>query len=368
MALLRWGLPAALALGLLAPLGCDEITRYRALSFFFDGVPPPPGVIVEKEPEPWEEGRTATRPIATRPTSGPAAETVASVHMPFQKRQCTECHSSLQSYQVAAEVESCRSCHPSYYTLKPDDWSHGPVAVGKCAMCHKGHKSEYPGLLTAPQPALCFNCHQASEVLSRPYHSQAQRKACSTCHDPHSAGNRHLLADSRTYLRRASREAVQSAPHAAWNKQECNRCHVPEHSNQLLPEVNKVCLSCHAKVQTPAPSSMPASTAVELTDVLAIEPIHEAVRQGQCTTCHTAHRSPRPHLERSTAEQMCFACHKLKEVQTDAHPRVNRVDCLLCHSGHHSPRKHLLREGVYPARARGSEAAASTAPATGVRP
>jgi predicted CXXCH cytochrome family protein len=323
--------------------GCDEVTKYRVLSFFFDGVPPPPGMVVANNAK-----QPGTGP-STGPASKPREEAVASIHAPFAGHQCMACHSSESSFQAATGVEACGKCHPSYYENKPDDWTHGPVAVGRCSMCHKGHKSQYPGLLVKPQPELCFGCHQSVQVLSRPYHAQAARVPCSQCHDPHSAGNRLLLADSRTYRRREFARKYLPSPHAAWNKQQCNNCHQSERSNLLRSDVNTVCLACHKDIQSPAATSAPSFS---MTALLVKVPLHDPVRRGQCISCHTPHRSTRPHLIKPIAEQVCYQCHNSKEIQNDAHPPVHRADCLLCHAGHSSPIKHLLKPGIEPAMPR----------------
>jgi predicted CXXCH cytochrome family protein len=360
---LRWAVPAVVLLGIALGTGCDEVTKYRVLSFFFDGVPPPPGMILANKT--GAGNQSATGP-ATNPASKPSEETVASIHAAYAGHQCTACHLSESSFQAATGVETCGKCHPSYYENKPDDWTHGPVAVGRCSMCHRPHKSPYPGLLVTPQPELCFGCHQSAEVLSRPYHAQAAKVPCSTCHDPHSAGNRLLLADSRTYRRRGLiSQKYLASPHAAWNKQQCNNCHLAEHSNQLRPDVNSVCLACHKNVQTPTATSAPS---IRITDLLVRVPMHDPVRRGECVSCHTPHRSTRPHLIKPIAEQVCYQCHNSKEIQTAAHPPVHRVDCLLCHTGHSSPIKHLLKPGIESAMPRTMGATSAPSATTRKRP
>ena len=361
---LRWVVPAMVLLSLALATGCDEVTKYRVLSFFFDGVPPPPGMVVANNTGTGGPGQPGTRP-ATNPASGPSQEAVASIHAPFVRHQCTECHLSETSFQAATGVETCPKCHPSYYENKPDDWTHGPAAIGRCSMCHKGHKSPYAGLLVKPQPELCFNCHQKAEVLSRPYHAQAAKIPCSTCHDPHSAGNRLLLADSRTYRRREISAKYLLSPHAAWNKEQCNNCHMAEHSNQLRPDVNNACMACHKGVQASRATSAPS---FPITELLVKVPVHDPVRRGQCVSCHTPHRSTRPHLIKPIAEQICYQCHNSKEIQTDAHPPVHRADCLLCHAGHSSPLKHLLKPGSEPARPRSMVATTIPSATTKGRP
>lgn len=312
------------------------MTRYRVLSFFFDGVPPPPGLeeapaegaagptVAELEPAAGEAGPP---PAATPPKPPP----IRSRHAPYSDQSCSSCHSAQRSYQLlAAGAELCGKCHAPYFEFESSDWAHGPVAVGQCSVCHVGHESEYPALQTAPQPDLCFRCHDAAAVMGRPYHAAAQTQRCSTCHDPHASGNALLLADSRTYRRRKYAAGGGRSPHTVWDRKDCARCHVPERANKLVDDVNEVCLSCHDAVRRAPPG----------------QKLHGAVQQGECTLCHTPHGSPLPHLIRPKGEAICYECHDPEEIRTRDHPRVYRANCLLCHAGHSSERAHLLRPGI----------------------
>ena len=74
-------------------------------------------------------------------------------------------------------------------------------------------------------------------------------------------GNRLLLADAHTYQRRQAHAQALASPHSQWAKQQCTVCHLAERSNQLLPNIDKVCVSCHQNVRYPVP---PASAPVRL--------------------------------------------------------------------------------------------------------
>jgi len=322
--------------GSLLLIGCNEGTRYRVLSFFFDGVPPPPGVTVPKTIiGPWgvelgpddPRAQKYLRSAASRPAGLQTSQPVWFQHTPYRKRRCEECHSEGSSYETIPAAKTCRKCHQPYRELQADDWAHGPVALGRCDLCHVvSHKSKHRGLLTKAVPELCLDCHDRTETLSRPYHAVASGQACSQCHDPHLAGNRLLLVDSTTYKRRARQAKIAPSKHAAWPKTTCVQCHVAEQSNRLVADVDRVCLTCHEKVRRPSEGP----------------PLHEAVREGKCLTCHAPHRSTRPHLVRAVGEKMCVGCHKPEQMRVEAHPPMQRADCLLCHTGHSSPDGRLL--------------------------
>ncbi|MCY2926687.1 MAG: cytochrome c3 family protein [Planctomycetota bacterium] len=376
---LCYALSLAVLAGLLALMGTglagcgDPQSRYKVLSFFFDGVPEPGA---PPRPRGVRRGLGAAGPedlVATsRPTSGPAGAAAAAeaplvYHAPFKDpRKCKFCHDPSKSFGAPA-ADTCRQCHKPHYDQQWDDWTHGPVALGQCSLCHTAHSSRYAGLLTAPMPDLCLGCHEAKRTLERPYHATATVQACTNWHDPPFAGNRQLLPDSAAYARRAGRGVVLPSKHNEWKKPDaCVRCHTAESSNQPVADVDKVCLSCHPKIQQPIPG----------------QKMHEAVAKGKCTACHTAHKSSRPSLIKPAAEKNCLGagCHDLAKIQTDKHPKISRGDCVFCHNGHSSPREHLLRvaplmiekfapmgasrPATVPASAPATAPAASSAPAT----
>ena len=320
----------------LLAVGCSQMTQYRVLSFFFDGVPPPPGVAPAK-PEtvtgPWgielpaeDQRAQAFLRATTRRAQERKKQERWVFHEPYRKHRCSGCHVQEASYQIKVLADTCRKCHSSHYELQADDWAHGPVALGQCALCHVPHRSKHTGLLTKKMPEVCFDCHDPAQTQEGPHHSMAGDRKCTDCHDPHLAGNRMLLVDSGSYARRTRRSRPLPSKHAAWDKKTCTNCHLPERSNQLVEQVDVQCVLCHEKVREQG----------------VAEPLHKPVQEGKCVDCHVAHRSSRPHLIRPTAEKTCLACHKLHEIEKDSHPAMRRADCLLCHKGHRSPQEHLL--------------------------
>ncbi len=315
----------------LIQFGCGgPEARYRTLSFFFDGVPRP------GEAEAIAAAAAEARQNAVAGGAGTGAQksdvgTPVYYHAAYLQRLCTGCHDPQTGYDTTqVTARTCRKCHEGYGEPVPGDWVHGPVVQDRCDMCHEPHKSEFAGLLKQAQPTLCFDCHDSEFVRTDPYHAKLEAPRCSDCHDPHAAGNRLLLADSRTYARRkAGPDAVKSR-HPDHARADCAKCHSVEQSNVLVERIDAQCLSCHAKVLDPPPGQV----------------LHQAVKDGNCTACHSAHQSVRPALLHPTAEQMCLPCHKPEKFLTERHPKVQRVDCTLCHRGHSSPQPTLLREGV----------------------
>jgi predicted CXXCH cytochrome family protein len=319
---------AMLALTALASccyLGCSPDTRYRVLSFFFDGVPRPGD---EKAGSSGAEGKPGQEGAPPASPAGPLRP--VSDHAPWRNRECFACHeseSSLVAFSTGPGL--CSKCHAEYVRPNLMDWVHGPVALGQCKLCHLPHKSDYPWLLTAPELDLCRRCHNDPDLMDWPFHKAGAGKSCTACHDPHMAGNRLLLVDSGSYRRRHI-ERTASVEHPPWKDRKCTVCHIPEQSNAVVAGIDDVCVTCHAKVL----------------DVPAQQKLHKAVGEHKCTTCHTPHRSPLAYLVRPTAERMCMACHKPEDVRKPGHPAVERADCLLCHKGHVSERPYLLKSGI----------------------
>lgn len=191
---------------------------------------------------------------------------------------------------------------------------------------------------------------------------------CTRCHDPHAAGNRLLLADSRSYKLRRRTAAQAVSAHVAWTDDDCGKCHLRDKSNVLAQDIDAVCIDCHDSVdadiraaqaqagrdtqdtwtemRTEAQTSTPPTAGHSPASGASRPRLHEALLEGGCTTCHTPHQSMLDHLIKPAGEALCFRCHKPEEVQTPEHPIVHRVDCLSCHTGHHVERPHMLKPGI----------------------
>lgn len=327
-------------------LGCDPKTKYKVLTFFFDGVPPLPGMpgygmepiigpdgLVIDFDDPRAQAFLARDRARQAKAEDNAGEVISFSHPPYTTRKCMACHDKNKSFS-AVTTETCQSCHKAYYDTQWNDWVHGPVALGKCSMCHLPHTSKYRGLLNKSARDLCFSCHNEARTLARPHHVEAAFKPCSTCHDPHFTGNRHLLVDAFSYQRRKRAHKIAAKGHAEWKKKVCSKCHDVNRSNAVLPSAEKTCVTCHDKVLHP----------------IAGGKVHEPVLKGRCLSCHTAHASTLPHLVRPKAEGNCIECHKTEKLSKLKHSRFYRVECLLCHTGHSSPKRPLLRIPAPPPR------------------
>lgn len=181
----RSSILSAVGLGVVIGWGCAAGTRDRLEQFFFE-VPvenDDAAVVAEKpQSESWE-----------RPTATPPEPKYVSVHPPYAKRACTNCHdSSGHVKEPASLAQACGSCHTRYFG---DEVGHAPVADGECDTCHQLHRSEQPALLRQTLLQTCVDCHDAPSELSQPAHAGEQARRCTQCHDPHFGVGKLLKAE-----------------------------------------------------------------------------------------------------------------------------------------------------------------------------
>ncbi|MCX5690010.1 MAG: hypothetical protein NTV94_09560 [Planctomycetota bacterium] len=154
--------------------GCTVTTsNYKTLSRFFDGVPDPNAV------------------VAADGSGGPAQMPNLSIHEPYSKEACSECHNT--GVRLSRESSSlCLKCHEK--VPGEHQQMHGPVAAGACLWCHSPHESPYKHLLREADPKVCTQCHTPSllDASRVPAHGEATR-SCLECHFGHGGPERYQL-------------------------------------------------------------------------------------------------------------------------------------------------------------------------------
>lgn len=171
-----WTVVAWIAVGALLSIGCTATSRYKVLSFFFDGVPPP---------------------AAEAPEGTPAAANVIQArqvryreHGPYAARLCNACHDPAAfNALVMPREQLCFKCHEFRMDKK---YIHGPLASGGCTACHDPHSSQYRYLLVSESDSFCFYCHDRQTVARIGAHAGTQ-ELCTTCHDAHMSDKKYLL-------------------------------------------------------------------------------------------------------------------------------------------------------------------------------
>lgn len=182
-------------LALLGVTACSETTRYRVLSFLFDGVPDPEAV----PPPPGYPALGPGGQLISDLPSGSGERTVVRKpsfpHAPYRDNECNACHNLMSGLLARTPQEGlCQACHPD----TPGDtvFLHGPVAVADCFSCHLPHAAFYPKLLTHEPTELCFQCHPSEDLTTGPHHETVPGQACLECHDAHGGSDRFFLKRS----------------------------------------------------------------------------------------------------------------------------------------------------------------------------
>jgi predicted CXXCH cytochrome family protein len=155
----------------LLAVGCRLETRYRVLTFFFEGVPPPgaPRAAVER---PEGESGLLANPV--------------SFHAAFREGNCEDCHIDRKRFLRTPIPQLCWECHDQPTESAP--WDHAPARVGDCMTCHSGHETMTPALLIAQGPSLCYSCHRDTYIQGLPDHEGVSLDTCRTCHPAHEGG------------------------------------------------------------------------------------------------------------------------------------------------------------------------------------
>lgn len=262
-----------------------------------------------------------------------AAEIKGIVHQPAV-RDCLKCHdphSSDNKNQLLKPASGeqkenlCLSCHTMGLNV-PEKGSRHAVLDSGCDTCHVTHKTgergkpEFDFHLTKAPPALCLDCHDATQAdLQKAHQNQPFATAnCIQCHDPHRSSAPKLLA---------------KFTHPPFADKNCELCHAPAKDGKVVlaqADAKTICVTCHdekakqiesAKVQHPGAA-------------------------GDCTDCHNPHASKQPGLPKTNAVEICLGCHTdiadLAKKQVHHQPAFVQ-GCATCHEPHGSEREKLLR-------------------------
>ncbi len=184
---------------LLAEPQCDEETKYRNLSFFFDGVPLPASMdTTRQQMEADSAGMFADVPSDTLIQKRTAPVIVNVIHPPYKEKKCALCHEGEGGQRLSqAQGILCATCHEQFQVMP--QYVHGPVAVGKCLVCHNPHITTRPRLLTRDNEEVCTFCHTTID-RTKEYHQYGEEGTlCYTCHSPHFSDDSpfFLLSDSK---------------------------------------------------------------------------------------------------------------------------------------------------------------------------
>lgn len=194
---------------------CSEHTRYKALTFFFTGVP-----------SSEDEKRTLERAHHEAITMKEGDTSLFSSHSYFTSKKCGRCHQTSFSQSFSGTAQNaiptvslrgegtannprlplkriCVSCHVNrsdIFASTNNLWLHAPVTKGNCIFCHFPHQSRYPSLLKDKTENLCLMCHSVGLIKLTQKHKEL--KDCLKCHTPHLGKDKFLLLKDYKEVRR----------------------------------------------------------------------------------------------------------------------------------------------------------------------
>ena len=266
--------------------GCASQGAYKIKSFFFDGVPNPSATVIDSTYIPSTELTATlsdTLKVETVQIAKKKEPIVGSIHPPYEKRECFECHDEKNRTKGKHPLQVlCFSCHDGFKTEYPV--THGPADSGNCTKCHDPHKTGEKKLLYSIKQDLCLQCHEKSDVSGNALHAEIGETSCIDCHNPHGGNN-------RTFLK----------------KEACLQCHTAITENKQY--------------------------------------LHGPVAAGECSTCHESHDSKKEKLLLNTGTALCFNCHNTTDVLTKPyHKKVSKQNCISCHDPHGSVDPLFLKQ------------------------
>lgn len=147
---------------------------------------------------------------------------------------CLQCHSpAVERGRVRADAEKkCAACHAdiqAQFALP----HHHPVPEGRmgCTDCHEVHGARPRLRDHALTEGACVRCHPQYRGPFVFAHQAGRQEGCVTCHLPHGASNRRLLAETTA-------------------QQNCLQCHgdFPAFHDQTQGAVYTDCLRCHTQI------------------------------------------------------------------------------------------------------------------------
>ncbi len=179
---------ACLIAALVPPAACSQGTRYRVLSFFFDGVPETGVRLARQDPSTSTTGAGDVSESQVPPVRRMIA------HQPYKEGKCDACHDRASGGLYKTEQQGlCLDCHAAI--VKGSLFRHGPVAAGACTACHHHHASPEPKLLLESAATICFRCHMRNDLTETAGHDSTDTPSCLACHDPHGGTDRFFLTN-----------------------------------------------------------------------------------------------------------------------------------------------------------------------------
>lgn len=211
----------------------------------------------------------------------------------------------------------CYACHDEFGDRIEKSAAHKPVKDGQCEVCHAAHGSAHPGVVSAPAPQLCLQCHTVDSSLASSHGGYAVAGSdCLDCHNPHLSSKANL---------------VRELAHPPFAEGSCSDCHSQKSdgSIELAENMTDLCATCHDQVDTE----------------MGLPSQHAPFASGECTSCHRVHTADQPKMLIDTSGALCLTCHETMhrpKAAPSTHPPFAQRNCLACHAPHASGHTGLL--------------------------
>jgi len=266
-------------------------------------------------------------------TVHPVAETCETCHEPVATPHPQKGKHTFKLTQEPQEL--CNTCHEAFTTKKH---VHSPVKEGMCTTCHDPHSAGEPKLLAQPMKNLCGTCH-ADHVDFKVIHGPVSAGECTACHTPHASDNKALLLKEGEELcvgchldmpEVLKKKYVHPALASG-----CTSCHNPHgaaHRKLLAEEGGQLCFTCHAEIGERVKNAPVAHPAL--------------MSDESCASCHSPHASDNERMLLQSEKEICLGCHTtlIAKNMTVFHGPINKGKCTPCHNPHGGQYPKLLMQ------------------------
>ncbi len=168
-------------------VACSEETKYKVLSFFFDGVPNPFKKVKLEKVITVDSSKIKRRQLIVK-----QSELKMFFHEPFRQRLCGDCHNLKKGNELLSQPPAlCFKCHDNF--LSEVQFKHGPASAGYCTECHHPHMDKNKFMLKRKGQKLCLYCHQMNDIIKNEVHLEIEDTDCWECHDPHGSNEEFFL-------------------------------------------------------------------------------------------------------------------------------------------------------------------------------
>ncbi|HHL40064.1 MAG TPA: hypothetical protein ENJ37_06130 [Deltaproteobacteria bacterium] len=187
----------------------------------------------------------------------------ASLHDPFEKKDCAACHSGADGGEVRPGIAVCLKCHEKVMEGFNKLASHlmpAPGGGNACSNCHNPHGSDRMALLRDKESRICYRCHSdARQFVADSLYVHPDLEKCTECHASHGSNEPFLMARGAETCSSSRCHATQGTfthpigedvidPRSG-GAMDCNTCHNPMGSPEetiLRDEKDRgLCIQCH---------------------------------------------------------------------------------------------------------------------------